>query len=90
MASPNSVPAVVAAGDRRAAKAIHGESKPYLALAGRPLVAWVVDALQAVPEVSEVWVVGDAARLEKIFDDPAARATLRKPLHVMPQFRNLY
>jgi hypothetical protein len=84
------LPAVVAAGDRRAAKAVHGESKPYLTLAGRPLVAHVVVLLQAVPEVSEVWVVGDAARLEALFAEPALRATLRKPLHVVPQFRNLY
>lgn len=84
------VPAVVAAGDRRAARAIHGESKPYLALAGRPLVAHVVEMLQAVPEVGEVWVVGDAQRLERVFADPAEQKALRKPLHVVPQFRNLY
>ena len=58
------VPAIVAAGDRRAAKAVHGESKPYLVLAGRPLVARVVAALQRVPEVSEVWVVGNAERFD--------------------------
>lgn len=85
-----SVPAVVAAGDRRAARAVHGESKPYLLLDGRPLVAHVVEQLQAVPEVSEVWVVGDAARLERVFADPAERKRLAKPLHVVPQFRNLY
>jgi len=85
-----SIPAVVAAGDLRAARAVHGESKPYLALAGRPLVAHVVEALQAVPEVSEVWVVGDAARLERVFAAPAEQKALRKPLHVVPQFRNLY
>ena len=33
------IPAVIAAGDRGAAKAIYGESKAYLEIAGRPLVA---------------------------------------------------
>jgi GTP:adenosylcobinamide-phosphate guanylyltransferase len=80
------IPAVVAAGDRRAARSVEGESKPYLRLAGRPLVAHVVETLQSVPEVSEVWVVGDAARLESVL----AEVELRKPLHVVPQFRNLY
>jgi len=84
------VPAVVAAGDRRAAKAVHGESKPYLVLAGRPLVAHVVAMLQRVPEVSEVWVVGNAERLEAALGAPEVRAELVKPLHVVPQFRNLY
>jgi GTP:adenosylcobinamide-phosphate guanylyltransferase len=80
------VPAVVAAGDRRAAKAIHGESKPYLALAGMPLVAHVVALLQDVPEVSAVFVVGDPDRLARAL----AKVPLRKPLEIVPQFRNLY
>lgn len=84
------IPAVVAAGDKRAAKAIYGDSKPYVPLAGRPLVAHVVAALQSVPEISEVWVVGDPGRLEAVFADPGERAKLEKPLHVVPQFRNLY
>jgi hypothetical protein len=84
------IPAVVAAGDRRAARAIYAESKPYVQLGGRPLVAQVVAALQAVPEIGEVWVVGDAGRLEAVFGDPREQQCLTKPLHVVPQFRNLY
>lgn len=84
------VPAVVAAGDQRAARAIHGESKPYVSLGGRPLVAYVVAALQAVPEVDEVWLVGAAERLRAVFAEPGERARLHKPLHVIEQFRNLY
>jgi len=61
----NAIPAIVAAGDRRAAKAVYGQSKVYLELGGRPLVAHVVAALQEVPEVSEVWVVGNAERLRE-------------------------
>ena len=84
------VSAIVAAGDRRAAKAVRGESKPYLLLGGRPLVAHVVSTLQRVPEVDEVWVVGNAERLEAVLGAPDLRAELAKPLHVVPQFRNLY
>ncbi len=84
------VHAILAAGDGRAAKAGYGESKVYLEMAGRPLVERVVATLQDVPEVDEVWVVGNAERLERVFADDAVRARLRKPLHVIPQFRNLY
>ena len=83
------IPAVVAAGDRRAAKRINGESKPYLLMDGRPLVAHVVSLLQDVPEVSEVWVIGDAARLEAALLGDAVGNELRKPLHVIDQFRNI-
>lgn len=84
------IPAVVTAGDRGAAKAIQGESKVFLPIEGRALVAWVVLELQQVPEVSEVWVVGDSARLAEALGDPAFQAALEKPLHVIEQFQNLY
>jgi len=84
------LPAIVTAGDRRAAKAVYGESKVYLELGGRALVAHVVEALQRVPAISEVWVVGNAERLAEVLGAPGIRAGLRKPLHVVPQFRNLY
>jgi hypothetical protein len=84
------LPAVVTAGDRGAAKAVYGESKAYLHMGGRPLVVHVVAMLQRVPEVSEVWIVGDAERLRSIFSGEPLRGELCKPLHVVPQERNLY
>jgi GTP:adenosylcobinamide-phosphate guanylyltransferase len=84
------VPAVVAAGDRRASKAIRGQSKVYLEIGGRPLVSKVVSVLQRVPEVSEIWVVGDGPRLEKTLADPELGGELRVPITIVPQFRNLY
>ena len=83
------LPAIVTAGDRRAAKAVYGESKVFLEVAGEPLVARVVDVLQSVPEVSEVWVVGNAERLDVVFDSER-RARLTKPLHILEQYRNLF
>jgi hypothetical protein len=83
------IPAIVAAGDRGASKAVHGESKVFLEIEGQPLVARVVSALQQVPEVSEVWVIGDAERLERVFARPDLKAGLAKPLHLVDQFRNL-
>jgi len=85
-----SVPAIVMAGDRGAARAVHGESKVYLEVAKRPLVAHVVATLQRVPQVASVWVVGDAARLQHILGDDGLRGQLRKPLHVIEQFENFY
>jgi MobA-like NTP transferase domain len=83
------IPAIVTAGDGRAAKAVYGESKVFLSVAGRPLVARTVATLQAVPEVSEVWVVGNRERLESVLGDVELRAELRKPLYVVAQGRNL-
>lgn len=84
------VPAIVMAGDRGAARAVHGGNKVYLAVAERPLVAHVVATLQRVPEVESVWVVGDAARLTRVLKDERLRDELRKPLHLVEQFDNFY
>jgi hypothetical protein len=84
------IPAVVAAGDRGAARAIYGESKAFLEIEGRPLVAHIVRVLQRVPEVSELWVVGDSDRLARALGGEDLRRELRKPLRVMPQEGNLY
>jgi GTP:adenosylcobinamide-phosphate guanylyltransferase len=84
------IPAIIAAGDGRASKAICGQSKVYLEVGGRPLVTQVVSTLNRVPEVSEIWVVGNAPRLEKTLTDPALCAELRVPVTIVPQFRNLY
>ena len=84
------IPAIVTAGDRRAARAVYGESKVYLEVDGLPLVARVVAVLQRVPEISEVWVVGNAERLEEVFARSSVGEQLSKPLHILEQFRNLF
>ncbi|HPG25341.1 MAG TPA: NTP transferase domain-containing protein [Myxococcota bacterium] len=83
------VPAIVMAGDSRAAKAVYGQSKVYLEVAGLPLVAHVVRTLQACPEIESVWVVGDPGRLEKALANESLEASLCKPLYVVPQQRDL-
>ncbi len=83
------VPAIVTAGDSRAAKAVYGKSKVYLEVDGLPLVAHVVRTLQSVPEVDAVWVVGDLAKLEPALGSPALRAALTKPHHLVAQQRDL-
>jgi len=83
-----SIPAVVMAGDRAAAKAIEEKSKVFLELAGKSLVAHVVEVLQQVPQVSEVWVVGNRDHLAEAL--APLEPSLAKPLTILPQFRNLY
>jgi GTP:adenosylcobinamide-phosphate guanylyltransferase len=83
------IPAIVAAGDSRAAKAVYGQSKVYLEVAGLPLVAHVVRTLQDCPEIDSVWVVGDSSRLETVLEADAIQRSLCKPLHIVAQQRDL-
>jgi CTP:molybdopterin cytidylyltransferase MocA len=83
------VPAIVTAGDSRAAKAVYGESKVYLEIDGLPLVAHVVRTLQDCPEVDAVWVVGNTSRLETALGGEVLKDSLCKPLYIVPQQRDL-
>jgi len=87
---PRALPAIVLAGDGDDAKAVCGDSKVFLEIGGWPLVVHVILALQEVPLVSEVWVVGNAARLEASLGKTEIQERLTKPLHILPQGRNLY
>jgi GTP:adenosylcobinamide-phosphate guanylyltransferase len=85
-----SISAIVTAGDGPASKFVYGDNKVYLEVGGRALVVRVVEVLQRVPEVSDVWIVGNAERLCELFSREDLRAEIHKPLHIVPQFRNLY
>ncbi len=86
-----SIPAIVTAGDGKASRAVYGDAKVYLDVAGRSLVARTVGVLMRVPEISEIWVVGNADRLERTLrEDAELRAGLAKPVYVVPQFGSLY
>jgi hypothetical protein len=85
------LPAIVTAGDGKASRAVYGDAKVYLEVGGRTLVARTVSVLMRVPEVSEVWVVGNAGRLEQALrGDAELCAGLTKPVLIVPQFGNLY
>lgn len=83
------VPAIVTAGDSRAAKAVYGQSKIYLEIEDMSLVAHVVRTLQRVPEIDAVWVVGASDRLERALGIDALQQVLTKPLYIVPQQRDL-
>ena len=87
------IQAVLLAGDRGAARAVRGSSKAFLEVAGKPMVVHVAEALLHTPEVSEVFVVGNAIRLEKVLDEYGClrlAASRSRPLHVVPQRNSLY
>ncbi len=88
-----SLQAVLLAGDRGAARAVRGSSKAFLDVAGKPMVVHVAEALLHTPEVSEVFVVGNAIRLEKVLEQYGCTqlaAVRSRPLHVVPQRSSLY
>ncbi|MFI5314246.1 MAG: nucleotidyltransferase family protein [Myxococcota bacterium] len=87
------IQAILVAGDRGASRAVRGTSKAFVEVAGRPMVVHVLEALLHTPEVSEVYLVGNPARLSAAvasFGCLALAAARGCPIHVVPQRETLY
>ena len=87
------VQAVLLAGDRGHARAVKGRSKGFVDVGGKPMIVHVLEALLHTPEVSEVFIVGDAIRIEKAMADYSClqlAAARSRPVHVIPQRDTLY
>jgi GTP:adenosylcobinamide-phosphate guanylyltransferase len=87
------IQAILVAGDRGASRAVRGTSKTFLEVAGRPMFVHVLETLLHTPEVSEVYLVGNATRLQAAaaeFGCLQLAAARGCPIHFVPQRDTLY
>ncbi|MFO8055930.1 MAG: NTP transferase domain-containing protein [bacterium] len=78
--------AIVLAGDSEAAVPVLGDNKAFLLYKEKPLVTWVVEALERSETVSSITVIGPGSRLEKSLTGYSSA----KPLHVREQGRDIF
>jgi GTP:adenosylcobinamide-phosphate guanylyltransferase len=84
---------VLLAGDRRSSRTVDGISKAFLEVGGKAMVVHVLEALLQSPGVGDIFVVGDARRLQDclrrsgVLADAAARS---RAVHIVPQRETLY
>jgi CTP:molybdopterin cytidylyltransferase MocA len=81
---------IVAAGDRRASKAVLGQSKVFLPVAGAPVVHHVLAAVEQARATGRIFVVGDRARIEDSLAAAATPVRGLRPLVVVEQGETLY
>jgi len=84
------VNAIVVAGDRGKSHPVFGKNKAFLEIAGVPLVARVVSALDAAKSVSEIYIVGPKDKLEQTLSAAQQKTRFSKPIHLFEQRTNLY
>ncbi|HTO55193.1 MAG TPA: nucleotidyltransferase family protein [Myxococcota bacterium] len=87
------IQAILVAGDKSASRTVRGTSKAFVELAGKPMVVHVLEALLHTPEVSEVYLVGNPARLAGAvasYGCLALSAARGCPIHIVPQRDSLY
>jgi GTP:adenosylcobinamide-phosphate guanylyltransferase len=87
------IQAILVAGDRSASRTVRGTSKAFVLVAGKPMFVHVLEALLHTPEVSEVYLVGNAARLAGAVAEYGClslAAARGRPVHIVPQRDSLY
>ncbi len=91
------VDAVIAAGDGDAARRIFQKNKTLLEISGKPIIRYIVEALNACPQVGQVVVVGPRKELEAELGELGAVIVEQKRnmtenvlegfLHTLPEYR---
>jgi len=81
------VSAIVLAGDKKGAKAIHHDNKAFLSFHGEPLLIHVLRALQNARRVDRVFVVGPTERLRSVIESSNLRE--KESIEIVEQRQNL-
>jgi GTP:adenosylcobinamide-phosphate guanylyltransferase len=90
MGDPKKFNVIVAAGDRGKSHPVLGRNKAFLDVAGLPIIARVVKALDESESVSEIYVVGPKGKLEEALSPERGSPRFAKPIHIFEQRSTLY
>ncbi len=84
------IDAIVLAGDRKGARLLYGTNKAFLMLKGKPLLSYVLRALDASEEIRSIHIVGPVERVRESLSE----FQFRKPISYIDQgesiFQNLW
>ena len=79
--------AVLVAGEGESSYKIYHQHKAFLKINNRCIIKYVVDALQKVNSIRDIYIVGLRDKLNEIFKESTEYL---KPIHIIQQKNNLY
>ncbi len=82
--------AVLVAGEGESSYKVYRQHKAFLKINDKCIIQYVVDALQKVNSIRDIYIVGLHDKLNEIFKKNAADFDYSKPIHIVPQKNNLY
>lgn len=88
--TPQRFDVIIAAGNRRASRAVLGTNKILLPVAGAPVITHVLSAVERARCTDRIFVVGDTAQLEEALASPHSPFQGRRPLHLLEQYHTFY
>ena len=88
--TPQRFDVIIAAGNRRASRAVLGTNKILLPVAGAPVITHVLSAVERARCTDRIFVVGDTAQLQEALANPHSPFQGKRPLHLLEQYHTFY
>ena len=82
--------AILVAGEGEDSHSVLKQHKALLKIKGKFVIQHVIEALQQVPAIADIYVAGPVAKLSAAFDEAALNLSTPKKIHLVQQKSNLF
>lgn len=87
---PNRFDAILVAGEGESSYKVYHQHKAFLKVEGRCIISYVVEALQQVRSIRNIYIVGLKDKLQRTLDEEKIDLCFPKPIYIIEQKNNLY
>ncbi len=87
---PKKYDVILVAGEGKSSYKVYHQNKAFLTLQGKCVILYVVEALQKVQSIRDIYIVGSKEKLDQVLHSGRIDREYPKPIHVVEQKANLY
>lgn len=87
---PKQFDAILVAGEGESSYKVYHQHKAFLKIDGRCIISYVVEALQQVGSIRNIFIVGLKDKLQKTLEEEKIDLHFPKPIYIIEQKNNLY
>lgn len=81
---------ILVAGEGESSYKVYHQHKAFLKIEGKCIINYVVEALQQVESIREIYIVGQKEKLSQTLEEENIDLNLPKRIHLVQQRKNLY
>lgn len=82
--------AILVAGEGKSSYKVHHQNKAFLTINGKCLIHYIVETLQNVNSIQDIYIVGPKEKLDQVFLSGRVDLNSPKRIHIVEQRSNLY
>ena len=87
---PKKYDVILVAGEGKSSYKVYHQNKAFLTLQGKCVILYVVEALQQVQSIRDIYIVGSKEKLDQVLHSGRIDRQYPKRIHVVEQKANLY